>query len=235
MALKNLFKLERLKIKAYSDRARGSADLVDTFEAMFNPESFSQTFGLSYQTRQGINTSGRAANYVLSEPASLSLKLILDGTGVNEIGIISLFRTETVSDRIKKFLELTADMNGSTHQPNFLLVEWGDLNFSCRLSTVEINYTTFDRSGKPLRAELSLSLTADETDQLRNARERKSSPDLTHYRIVKNGDTLPLLTKEIYGSAEHYLRVAQVNLLSDFRNLKPGQKILFPPFESQIL
>jgi nucleoid-associated protein YgaU len=47
--------------------------------------------------------------------------------------------------------------------------------------------------------------------------------------VVKSGDTLPLLAKEIYGSSEYYLRVAEVNGIDDFRNLTPGQQIIFPP------
>ncbi|PON10328.1 hypothetical protein C2W62_50650, partial [Candidatus Entotheonella serta] len=66
----------------------------------------------------------------------------------------------------------------------------------------------------------------------RARKEGKSSPDLSHTRLVKRGDTLPLLTKEIYGTSSHYLRVAQVNGLDDFRNLTPGQTLFFPPLES---
>ena len=48
--------------------------------------------------------------------------------------------------------------------------------------------------------------------------------------MVVDGDTLPLLCREIYGSASYYLRVAQVNRLDDFRNLTAGQELIFPPF-----
>jgi len=63
----------------------------------------------------------------------------------------------------------------------------------------------------------------------RMAIENKSSPDVSHSRVVKSGDTLPLLSKEIYGNASYYLRLAQANNLDDFRNLQPGQAIVFPP------
>ena len=231
MGLKNPFKLERLKIKAFKNGRRAGLPL-GTFEAMFNPESFKQTYAIVYGKNQARNSSGRTFNYDRSEPSDLSLKLILDGTGVNEFGIISLFSRKKVSDRVKEFLDLTFHMNGSIHQPNFLVAEWGDLIFPCRLGSVEINYTTFDRSGSPLRAELNITLVADEEVEKRMAKENKSSPDLTHSRIVKSGDTLPLLTKEIYGSSVHYLRVAEVNALSDFRNLTPGQEIIFPPLQT---
>ena len=76
-------------------------------------------------------------------------------------------------------------------------------------------------------------LISDQDVKKRVKKENKSSPDLTHSRIVKNGDTLPLLTKEVYGTSAYYLRVAQVNKLDDFRNLTPGQELFFPPLGSQ--
>jgi nucleoid-associated protein YgaU len=63
------------------------------------------------------------------------------------------------------------------------------------------------------------------------AEENKSSPDLTHVRVVKAGDTLPLLTKAIYGSSRDYLRVAEHNGLDNFRDLTPGRRLVFPPLE----
>jgi nucleoid-associated protein YgaU len=118
------------------------------------------------------------------------------------------------------------------------VAEWGGkqdggLIFSCRLSSVNVTYTSFDRDGAPLRAELDINLISDEDAKKRAALENKTSPDLMHSRTVKNGDTLPLLAKEIYGSASYYLRVAQINGLDDFRNLTPGQELFFPPLDNQ--
>jgi Contractile injection system tube protein/LysM domain len=220
MALKNLFKLEKLKIKAYKSCNRSTTDLVGTFEAMFNPTSFQQKYAIRYGRKQ--------VNYTYNEPPDLSLKLLLDGTGVHEMGILRL-RQKKVSERVEEFLKLTFRMNGNIHEPNYLVVEWGDLIFSCRLGSVDISYTSFDRDGTALRAELDVNLIADEEVRKRLRKENKTSPDLTHSRIVKSGDTLPLLSKEIYGDASYYLRLAQANNLDDFRNLQAGQEIFFPP------
>ncbi len=226
-------KLKKLTVKAYSSSRRSGMPL-GTFEAMYNPESFSQTYEISYGKNQGFDSSSRPANYARSKPSELKLKLILDGTGVHEIGLSSLGLRKTVSQRVKDFIDLTFRMNGQIHEPNYLVVEWGGqadggLIFSCRLGSVQVTYTSFDRDGSPLRAELDITLIADQDVKARMKKENKSSPDLTHSRIVKSGDTLPLLTREVYGTPDYYLRVAQVNNLDDFRNLTPGQEIIFPP------
>ncbi len=237
MALFDRMKLKKLTIKAYKSRSRGTGDLVGTFEAMFNPASFSQKYEIEYGKNQGMNSTNKVVSYSRSKPRALNLKLILDGTGVHEMGISQLAGQKTVSERVKEFIDLTFRMNGTIHEPNFLVVEWGGqedggLIFSCRLGSVDVSYSSFDRDGSPLRAELDVTLISDQDVKKRMAKENKSSPDLTHSRIVKSGDTLPLLCQEIYGRSDYYLRVAQVNDLDDFRNLRPGQELFFPPLAS---
>ncbi len=46
---------------------------------------------------------------------------------------------------------------------------------------------------------------------------------------MRGGDKLPLMCFAVYGDARHYLDVARVNGLADFRALVPGQQLLFPP------
>jgi Contractile injection system tube protein len=223
---KEPFKLAKLKIEAYSSGKRRASDLVGTFVAMFNPASFSRAYEIKYGKGQGHNSEGKKLDYAYSIPSQLKLKLLLDGTGVEATG------GQKVSGRVKKFLNLTFRMNGKIHEPNYLVAKWGDLNFSCRLQSVEITYTNFDRDGTALRAELLISLISDIEVFKRTREEDKSSPDLTHRRTVRVGDTLPLLAKEIYGSSADYLRVAQANGLDDFRNLIPGQELVFPAVQS---
>jgi hypothetical protein len=230
MGLLNLFKLEKLKIHVYGNRKRIGVP-ESTFEVMFNPESYSLSYENKFDWKQGINTSGRSAKYSLSKPSDLSLKIILDGTGVSEYGIVSLFKKKDVNKEVQKFLKLTSYMDGKTHEPKFLKIEWGDLIFKCRLKKAEVSYTLFEKSGVPLRAEIDAVFVGDMEDSERLKKENKSSPDLTHVRLVKAHDTLPLLCEEIYGAPDQYLMVAAANKLNDFRNLIPGQELFFPPLE----
>ncbi|MFC1603757.1 hypothetical protein ACFL5F_01900 [Planctomycetota bacterium] len=231
----DIVKLEKLKIGVYTDRKREGKP-QDTFEVMFNPDSFSMKHQNVFQTRQGINTSGSQALFSHSRSDRLSLKLILDGTGVSDFGLATLIGagSDSVSEQIKKFLNLCFYMDGDIHQPKFLKIQWGDgplQIFDCRLDSVDIKYTSFEKGGAPLRAELTTIFIEDKDASKLSLQEGKSSPDLTHSRTVKEGDTLPLLCKKIYGSSAHYIRVAQANNLDGFRNLTPGHEIVFPPLE----
>ncbi|MER2510956.1 MAG: hypothetical protein ABTQ25_00795 [Nitrosomonas ureae] len=224
-----LFKLEKLKIVAYKKVSRELIDKIDTFEAMFNPESITQNYEILYGINQAIGSSSQPQKYAKSKPSDLSLSLVLDGNRTTAMGITQLTPPKTVSERVKQFLDVAFNMNGPTHEPNYLVLEWGDIKFKCRLSNCNIRYTSFDRDGKPLRANVDIKLISDQSIDDLQKEERKSSPDLSHSRVVRAGDTLPLLAKEIYGSSAHYLWVAQANDLDEIRCLTPGQRLIFPP------
>jgi len=142
---------------------------------------------------------------------------------------------KTVSEQLDEFMKACYQMNGEIHEPNFLKIEWGSVNFSCKLKTLDIKYTSFGKDGTPRRAELEVVFVEDLPKDKIAKLERKSSPDLTHVITVMEGDTLPLLTEKVYGvsDASLYIAVARVNQMNDFRNLKQGQRIFFPPLENK--
>lgn len=235
MGLPALFKLEMLRIEAYLDVERRRPADPPRMDAMFNPVSLERGHKVAYESvrRQGLNTPGRPARYAYTPQGTLGLKLVFDGTGVDRIGAATLLDSASVKKRIATFEKLCLRMNGSIHEPHFLRVRWGEFSFDGRLETLGIRYTLFDESGDPLRAELDVQLVEDKSEKKIFREAGKSSPDLTHARVVKAGDTLPLLCREIYGSSRHYLKVARDNELDDFRVLVPGQTLLFAPLPTQ--
>jgi len=140
-----------------------------------------------------------------------------------------------VTQKVQDLLQLIYVMNPDTHKPNFLRLLWGDFSFgnssgfNCLLKDLQINYTLFSPEGKPLRAKLSATFMRYVEPELRVREEGKNSPDVTHLRKVKAGDTLPLMTYDIYRDPTYYLQVAKVNGLVNFRRLKNNQDLRFPP------
>ena len=99
--------------------------------------------------------------------------------------------------------------------------------------SAEITYTLFRGDGYPLRAKVKATFAENVEDTLRVAEERRSSPDLTHQRLVARGDHLSLMTSRLYGDPKHYLQVAAANGLTNFRRLRVGQALLFPPLRDR--
>ncbi len=236
-------KLEKLKIKSFAtpERIEGPFGLfrAETYQAMFNPESYSFTYTNEFQKQKGINTAGRTAKYALTQSSNLSFKFLIDdssataglaaGTPSRSLRQYSL--RKTIHDRVEEFLDLTGRMDGELHEPRYLRLEWGDLIFDCRLESVEVSYTLFNRSGKAIRAELDAQFIEDLAPKKAAVIADRQSPDLTHERQVMSGDTLPLMAYRIYRDSGQYIRVAQANQINNFRRLEPKTDLRFPPIK----
>lgn len=226
MVQSNGAKLEKLKILAYKDSAR--REKAGVFEVMFNPDSYSFSYTNQYDTSTPLAHQGSNARYTLSLSQQLHVKILLDGTGVNGY---AANKPVDVPAKVKAFMELTAKVSEETGQPLSLILQWGDIFFRCKLASLDINYTLFNNSGVPLRAELDTRFIEDNGDEENRKENNRITADQTNSRIVVAGDQLPLLCEQIYGSQLYYMAVARANKLQDFRNLQPGQEIVFPPIE----
>ncbi len=215
--------LEKVIIHAHST-PDCSDTATDSFEAWVNPNEITLAYEFEYDSAQGSGTTGSRMEFKKVKPGDLTLAFFLDGTGASG-------RALDVQTKIEEFQTVTG-YNGDIHRPNYLKIAWGTLTVKrCVLKSASIAYKMWKPSGVPLRAVISATFTDTSDDQTRVAMARDQSPDLTHVRLVRAGDTLPGLCTQIYGDPKYYLKVAETNKLSDFRNLLPGTKLVFPPLE----
>ncbi|MBL1179239.1 CIS tube protein [Pantanalinema sp. GBBB05] len=215
--------LEKLLIKAY-EQPDYSGSVVGEFSAYVNPNEITLAYEMEYDSAQGSGTTNSRMNFKKVKPGDMSLTLLIDGTGANGTLI-------EVQERVEQFQTVTG-YNGNIHRPNYLKIMWGTLQIKrCVLKSASIAYKLFKPDGVPLRAVITANFTDNSDDQTRVALTRDESPDLTHVRIAKAGDSLPGLCFQIYGNPSYYLEVARANRLDSFRQLVPGTKLFFPPLE----
>jgi hypothetical protein len=225
-------KLEKMLILAFSDSEKaengGVNDADDQFEALINPESYTLQYKLKFsQGAQGQGTSGAQLKYEYTEPDEITFDFLFDNSG-----IIDGQPRESVVDDLKKMKDVLIGYKGDSHEPRHLKLVWGENSiFKGRVTELSINHKMFKPDGTPIRAIATVKFKSSIEEQKRAAKENKSSPDLTHIRKVKQGDTLPLMCYSIYGDPKYYLQVAEVNGLANFRQLKPGTDLFFPPLK----
>ncbi|KAF0195079.1 MAG: hypothetical protein FD166_3136 [Bacteroidetes bacterium] len=225
-------KLEKMLILAFSDSEKaengGLKEADDVFEALINPEGYALSYKLKFtDSAQGQGTSGQQLKYEYTEPEEITFEFLFDNTG-----IIDGKPRASIADDLKRFKKVVIDYKGDSHEPRHFKLVWGENSiFKGRVTELSINYKLFRPDGTPIRAVATVRFKSSIEEQIRAARENNSSPDLTHIRKVKAGDTLPLMCYRIYGDPKYYLQVAAANGLSGFRSLKPGTDIYFPPIE----
>ncbi|MFT6270225.1 MAG: LysM repeat protein [Alphaproteobacteria bacterium] len=215
--------LEKLTIQAYT-QADYSGSVLSEFHAYMNPDEVTLAYEMEYDSAQGSGTTNSRMDFKQVKPSDLSLRFFLDGTGASGHKI-------EVQDEVEAF-QTTTGYNGDIHRPNYLIVAWGSLAVRrCILKSASVAYKVFKPSGEPLRAVISATFLDNSDDKTRVALAQDQSPDLTHTRIFKAGDSLPSLCQQIYGNASLFAQVAKLNQLSHFRNIAPGTPLVFPPVE----
>jgi hypothetical protein len=226
---------KKLVILAYKDPSFSDMHYVDQIKLQVNPDNIIHDHEVTIYDndfdRHGIDgRPGQQGQYKGRHPESLRFDFMLDGTGV-------IKGDKDINETIEKFKKLTYQYHGNLHGPYYLQIIWGKLlkhrstPFRCRLERLDINYTLFKSNGKPLRARIDCAFKEFISEDDAAKKARLSSPDLSHVRIVRAGDTLPLLCYEIYGSAAYYPTVARLNGLTNVHRLEPGTRLLFPPLE----
>jgi hypothetical protein len=229
--------LEKMTITAYSDGTFKTPNTdVAPYSAYINPASYNHDYSIIYNDVQAQGSPGSSPKFNRVGSEKISFDLVFDGTGVvpSPIPGVMPFTEDGITTQVAKFKDVVFDFNGDIHSPNFVQILWGTLVFNCRLTTMNFKYTLFKPDGTPLRANAAVSFT-EYTDEVKLESEAgKESPDMSHLITVLAGDTLPLMCYRVYGSSHHYLAVARINQLTDFRSLVVGNQLLFPPLRDQI-
>jgi len=214
--------LERLMILGF-DKPDYSGSSTGAFLAYVNPAEITLSYELEYDSQQGAGTTNSRMEFKRVKPGDLTLNLFLDGTGADGR------EPQDVRAMVELFRAVTG-YNGNIHRTSYLIVMWGTLEVRrCVLKSASIVYKLFQPNGVPLRATISATFSDPSDDRTRVALAQDRSAALDHFRLVREGDTLPLLCQQIYADPRRYLFVAASNGLDNFRALVPGTRLHFPP------
>lgn len=218
--------LEKLQIQSFSDPVC-TQKISEPIKLFINPDNYSRNSTINYKDVNVIADSKKSLVFAGMGTDKLNLnKLIIDGTGIVPLGGYA-----NADAYIEALRNVVYQFNGGMHQAGFIMVTWGKLKFIGVCKSFNINYVMFKPDGTTLRAFIDISFESSVDLKTKAKIAGLQSPDLTHIRSVKAGDTLPLMTFRIYGDSSYYLEVARINKLRNIHALKPGDQIYFPPLK----
>lgn len=222
--------LEKFVIRAFRDR-KVNDELVSTFVIPINPDNLAEDLQVRHERSQHQGAQGNDMRYRGSAPNKLSLNLLFDNTGTVEGNRLN---GVPVSQQLARFKATVYDMAPETHQPYYLKIIYNTFIFDCVLTSLKIQYTLFNSVGEPIRAKVTANFEEYKEPKRRVREEDKRSPDLTHVRVVGEGDNLPLMTYRIYGDTKYYLQVAKANGLTNIRRLNVGSQLILPAIDKEL-
>lgn len=168
-------------------------------------------------------------------------KLDFSGGGARTMTVELMFDVfEKENGDVRKHTDVLSKMtlidqskkNKSTKKarPPYVLFEWGEnWQFKAVISSLSIRFTLFRKTGVPVRALASLTLTeaVDEADKKGTNPTSYAEPGLRR-RVVRPRDTLATIAFEEYGSAGLWRAIADANHLDDPSSIEAGQVIAIP-------
>ncbi|MEO6834257.1 MAG: LysM peptidoglycan-binding domain-containing protein [Chitinophagaceae bacterium] len=218
--------LEKMMIIAYNNPDYGDSHQVESpFTAMMNPENYVLDYKVTFNEAQGSGTTGTQQRFFAKPPEEMAFEFLFDDTGL----IDGNPRPDGVFEEVDNFKKLLIENDSDSHEPRHFKLIWGNFIFKGRCTGINIAYKLFKPDGKPIRAVCKCTFKGSVEETLRVTLENAHSPDLTHYRVVQEGDTLPWLCYLVYGDPKYYTEVARVNQLNNFRKIKQGMELFFPP------
>lgn len=214
-------KISKLKLISYTDP--DFKDKLGEYEVLVNPEKNSKKGQINYSTETTpIGGSKNSVKFRGYGDEKYEFNFFFDSTGI--------FSSNPIDDQIKELNDLMYSNNGNIHEPNYIKIFWGtQLDFQGRLLSFDREVSLMDIDGTPIRSEIRAVFISSASPEKKALEAKKNSADLTHIRTVLAGDNLPLMCHKIYGDSSYYIKVAQDNNLNDFRDIKPGDQIVFKP------
>lgn len=220
--------LSKLTIRGYTDREMKQP--VGSVAAMYNPDSLRLNYRTQYTSNSFISSDTQSNTYQSSSPGALHLELIFDARMPGNIRPLDMQLTE--------LHELCYAVDPASREPHFLAVSWGKLSvggaagreFMGRTTDFSVSYTLLDRDGTPLRASISLSLSADTSLVLQNAKQSLQSPPVAVIS-VPDASSLSLIAAQsgaLLKGGMDYLTLADSNDLDSLNAIEPGQTLTAP-------
>jgi hypothetical protein len=248
--------IDKMRIEVFENNGYDK-DPKKTIFVQLNPEKYTMKHNVVFSEGQPMGATGNDLKFNKIEGEEVTFEFLFDSSGVVPPGkikdgkgkmsfldkagdvfdalkpaIVNPFdEVKSVEEDLEAFKDLLLGYNGKTHHTAYLQLLWGGYSFQCRLKNMEIEYYLFRKDGRPIRAKAKCTFKGTVSYKTMLAEQKKSSPDLTHEREFEMNDKLTLIAENIYESTNYYIDVAQSNSLLSFRNVRFGQKLIFPPIK----
>jgi hypothetical protein len=136
-----------------------------------------------------------------------------------------------VREKYVKDIRALLDIDSKLHAPPIVKFVWDDFEFVGVLESLNVTYTLFSDTGKPVRAKLAIALKQYTTVEEQVGLAKKESSDVEKSYVVQRGDTLSSIAEKTFGDPASWREIARANAIDDPRALTPGYVLTIPRLE----
>lgn len=184
---------------------------------LFNPTDLSVDRASHFASMPVPGLSMPILQYIRGESDVLNLELFLD-------------RIDQGSDVEQDIaaLETFVVIDGGLHAPPVAEFAWGHFAFTGVVTSIRERMTLFSEDGRRLRARMAISMKSYKAAEVQLRDLKLSSPDRSHTRVLREGETLAHIAYEAYGDPRMWRPIALANGIERPRFVPPGTALLVP-------
>ena len=204
----------------------------------FNPKEYTIQKQNQWKVDPVVGTALPSAQFGGGQPRKLSLDLLFDSTDSNSLDVTD------VTQQLFKAMEVQPSLGSgkgkNSGRPPMITFVWGStVFFKAVADSLSVQYTLFDITGAPLRAQAKISLiqadkAMDKSSQKGSAKPQnpttRAMPGLGSHTVT-DGDSLPSIAYLHYRDPARWRAIAQENGIDDPLHLKRGSVLSIPRLE----
>jgi contractile injection system tube protein/LysM domain-containing protein len=229
----NPVRLERAEFRQLDANFQNEIKPDTWVKVQFNPETLKVGFANQVKTPEGAGdqTGPAARQFVGAGTTKLSLQLWFDVTAPVPEGLPKGNDVRKLTEKVAYYI--TPQEEGDKLVPPAVRFIWGSFQFDGIVESLEESLELFSPEGRPLRANISLSLTQQRITKFtfRDAPAARPSPTLGTKPLAQApaGSTVQGLAAS-QGQGGNWQAIASANGIENPRLLQPGQLLdLSPP------
>jgi hypothetical protein len=195
---------------------------------LFNPGELNFSRSNSWSAPDMPGKGVPTLTYQGAQSGTMTIKLFFDTTDTGE-------PVTGYTDQVMTLMEVDPSLPGSNEntnnaRPPWVQFHWGSMySFKAVITSASVNFNYFSSDGKPLRADVDLSLTQYQDGKAfgpQNPTSGTPHPHRSHR--VQPGETLDRIAAIHYGSPTKWRVIADLNGIEDPMALRPGRILAIP-------
>jgi len=199
----------------------GAEDKDSEITFMFNPTEYriSQTASITHS--QSVKDPGGDIQYLGTSGMTVSMQLFFDDFASMK---------GDVTPKITKLLSWQYPNPEKKVGPPYVKFEWGNdqlKNFMGVITSVNVSYTVFSKSGTPIQAKVDLTLDG-KIHPPPGSNPTSHATDMRRVHSVVEGETIAMIAFVELGKSGYWRAIAEANGIDDPLRIKPGQFLLIP-------
>jgi hypothetical protein len=184
---------------------------------LFNPTDLSLDRGSRFTSMSVPGLSMPILQYIRGDSDVLNLELFLDCTDKG-------LDIETEIGKLEGFIQI----DNSLHAPPVVQFEWGKFSFTGVVTSMRQKMTLFSEDGRRLRARIAITFKSYKSAEVQLRELKLSSPDRSHARVLREGESLAHIAYEAYGDPRMWRPIALANGIDRPRFIEPGTPLWIP-------